>query len=623
VRIALQLNTYEGPMDQPQPPTPTTPASQQETPNSGNTATQAARRLFETAAPPKRPPSAIPPTEQVKQATVDSLTDVNNEIHGVKHFVKAQIGDLHDQVSALGQQMATLMSLMAQQQSNPTTTQVPATLGAIPATLGAKATSIAVSSNSGDAKSTATAVASNSGDATHQIYTASSPSNSGAAAVHSPSSVMLSNHLYRKTDQQMYENCQDLKPKPSNPSIALSAFKRIKPTVIQAIHEIKHPGIQADIAISTFISELKAVLNSPADHTIASLVTEALITGSKTTESTTQNLLRLAVKCGSFEEIQLQAEKVRHTGRYNRSMASLADVTQNPSYDNFNPETDQGKHLWTAILDLLLAYWKRPKSAQADQQALETEYKNLSCIDPAETSTYLTAESELYTKLQSAHIIYSDQTRVRALLANCSSQIQSSYQSFKKRKKEDNQWDHLHETDVNIFAQDLETVTDAMDPTDTQDTDPGQHHQTPHKPRRSDTNPDPREHRDRPCWDHQYTAAGCGRGEHCPWEHVGGSGEKKLRYATEEGACRAFLLGTCDRGTQCKFTHPPKTPPAGSEDHLNGPGKRDCVYYKNGSCQYGDQRTFLHRDPKPTAMHARPDDSSDSSDDDSDLYESY
>jgi len=424
----------------------------------------------------------------------------------------------------------------------------------------------------------------------------------------------------------MHEECKDLKPKPSNPATALSAFKRIKPAAVQAIQDIKQPGIQADIAISTFINELKAVLNSPADYTIASILTEALTTGSKIAESTTQNLLRLSVKCGSPDEIYLQAEKIRNTGRYDRSLAALADVTQDPAYDTFNPEHDQGKHLWTAILELLLAYWKRPKSAQADQRALETEYKHLSCLDPATASEFLTTEAELYTKLQSAHIIYSDQQRIRALLNSCSKQIKAAYHAFRKRKKEDNHWDHLHDTDVNLFAQDLETVTDAMDPADKHVSEPETPTQKPRKPRR--TEPSTSEHsdtqRERPCWDHQYIADGCDRGDQCPWEHIGEPGDKKLKYATEDGACRAFLVGTCDRGAQCKFTHPPKKPAGQPYEpechHVRMDAEELCQDDKDGHCTRGDQCPKWHVKPRAKTPPREPAPDTDGSDDDDSLY---
>lgn len=587
--------------------TPTTPPdSPQDTPDNGDK-TQAARRLFDTAAPTKRTPTIrIPPTKKANYPASDPPAAKNASQDAPKTSAETQMSDLHDQVTALTQQMSYLMGVIAQQQKDATAAPEPPS--------SANATSTAAPEPPSSAKATTRDVTNQEGDATHLSHPSTQLSR--AAAIHSPSSVMLSQHIFRKTDLQMYGDSQDLKPKPTNPSIALSAFRRIKPEIASAIKDIKQPGIQADITLNTFISEIRAVLTSPADHTVAAILTEALTTGSDSkTNSTTQNLLRLAVKSGSSEEIHLQAQQIRQTGRYNRSLAALADVTQDPNYNKFNPETDQGKNLWAAILDLLLSYWQRPKSARADQKALETKYLSMSCTNPTEISAHITNEAELYTKLESAHVIYSDQQRIRSLLASCSENIRVDYLKFKKRQKEDNKWNHFRDTDVHLFAQDPETVTDAMDSDEEQQQQTNHTPRKPHQPENeTSTHRQKTENDNRPCWDHQYMPEGCHRGEHCPWQHEGEAAAKKLRYATEDGKCRAFLTGACDRGDQCKFSH--SESPAKPSD---APRKKtECRQYKDGHCPRGDKCTMLHvkNDESLQAHHAKPE-----SDSDSDLSE--
>ncbi len=85
----------------------------------------------------------------------------------------------------------------------------------------------------------------------------------------------------------MYENCKDLKPRPLNPSPAVSALSKIKPTVLKAVQNIKQPGLEADIALSTFLSEARAVLSTPTDRTMATILIEALTTGSAKAASAT------------------------------------------------------------------------------------------------------------------------------------------------------------------------------------------------------------------------------------------------------------------------------------------------------------------------------------------------
>lgn len=587
---------------------PATPNDPQESPDSGDTSKQAARRLFDTAAQTTRTPITFPATRQVKQT---ATTQAQGELQEVKNFMTTQVNNLNSQVSALTEQMTALMAIIANQQSHPATPTA-----ALESHKDALSTPTAANQTPYSANKTTADVANQEGNATYRPRhppTALSTS----AAIHSPCSDLLSQHNFRKTDLEMSEDCKDMKPRPSNPSTALSAFRRIKPAVVSAIHDIKQPGIMADIAMNTFKSEIRGVLTSSGDHTIAAILVEAL-TGQKATDNTTQNLLRLAVKCGSVEEIDLQAQQIRETGRYNRKLAALTDVTKEPTYANFNPETDQGKDLWAAILNLLLSYWQRPKSARADQQALETSYLSMSCTEPSEASAHINHESELYTKLEAAHVIYSDQQRIRAILSSCSTSIRSAYKSFIKRMKERHQWNHLHDTDIDLFAADLETVTDAMDSDD--DDLPQQQHSPAAHPaqddlKKSNQRPQQPDGETRPCWDHQYLADGCSRGEHCPWLHEGESAAKKLRYATERGDCRAFLNGACDRGDQCKFNHqePPSAHPAQDVPRDKAPSV--CFDYQNGNCRRGDQCKFVHAKREETQVSHASMDSSNSHED--------
>jgi hypothetical protein len=176
--------------------TPKTPADPQDSPAGGDTKTQqAARRLFDTGAPTKRTPIAVPPTKQVNYQTDDSLTGVNREISEVKTFMKTQETqnrDLHAQLSALTQQMTNLATIFAQQ-SQPQSASLSSNSGtaaAIPATLGVNTPETESSKPPGN--SSDTDASKPPGNVT---YRQQSASNSGAAAVHSPSSVLLSNHL--------------------------------------------------------------------------------------------------------------------------------------------------------------------------------------------------------------------------------------------------------------------------------------------------------------------------------------------------------------------------------------------------------------------------------------------
>ena len=248
----------------------------------------------------------------------------------------------------------------------------------------------------------------------------------------------------------------------------------------------------------------------------------------------------------------------------------------------------------------------------------------MSCTDHQDIGSYITSEAEQHLKLQSCSIQLSDLERIRVILKGCNTKIKTAYQAFKQRKTEDGQWTHLRDCDVNTFAQDIESVADAIQwkPLQQNDHAVGTHDNARTKQNRNETDAhQPEVNGDRPCWDHQYLQQGCPRGETCPWKHTGESGNKKLKFATEDGTCRRYLTGSCDRGDQCKFTHldPPDELPAKKPAVAAPPGKRTCYDFANGSCRRGDQCNFIHLSA-PAAHHASPEPDTDTEEDE---YERY
>ena len=619
--MALQLNSSGNSQVQ-------TPAS----PPSDPWTDQTTRRILfdsETAPPPTPPMNLSKTTAATRPPPPPRPAEITAEITDVKNFVKSQIADLNEQVNALTLQMATLVALMANQARSAPAPPPPHSAP----TDSKRAKNSAETAPDPDPADPDPAPADPADpDPAPADPAASAVANHRAArpttnafSIHRPSCVMLSAHKFIKTDKPMWKACQGMKPPPVNPSTALAAFAKIKPSILKHIHSIKSPGTETQIALETFLSEVSAVMNSPGEHTLAAMLTEALTTGDKTADSATQNLLRLAVNCGTPEKINQEAQHITATGRYNRALAALTDVTATPAYRDFDPETDRGKHLWSEILHLMLAFWEKPKSAQADQAALEQAYRNMNCADHQDIGAYITSEAEQHLKLRSCNIKLSDLERIRVILTGCSTQVRTAYQAFKQRKTEDRQWSHLRDCDVNTFAQDLESVADAIQQQQQQqppDRAAKTCNTTITKQHRPDTSAHPPESTDdRPCWDHQYLQQGCPRGDNCPWKHVGESGAKRLRFATEDGTCRRFITGNCDRGDQCKFDHldPPDERPAKKPSTAAPPAKRTCYDFANGSCKRGDQCNFVHLSA-PAAHHASPGPDTDTEEDE---YERY
>ena len=195
-------------------------------------------------------------------------------------------------------------------------------------------------------------------------------------------------------------------------------------------------------------------------------------------------------------------------------------------------------------------------------------------------------------------------------------------------------WNHKRDCDINTFAQDLESVADAIQwmPLQQNDHAARTRDKARTKQNRNDaTAHQPEGNEDRPCWDHQYLDQGCPRGDTCQWKHVGESGAKRLRFATEDGTCRRYLTDSCDRGDQCKFKHQPEESPSKKPAAAAAPsGRRECYDFSAGSCKRGDQCNFMHLSngkpgkPPPTAHHATPGATSDDDEEsDEDPYEKY
>ena len=135
--------------------------------------------------------------------------------------------------------------------------------------------------------------------------------------------------------------------------------------------------------------------------------------------------------------------------------------------------------------------------------------------------------------------------------------LQVAYAAFKIRCKEDGRWDDLRESDFDLFASDIETVSMAMPPTVCVDKQGDQI--TPNRPTRdhssSSSNRKPgRTASPNDCWSHQFTGK-CHFGDDCRNDHVGEPGADMLEVCDAQGRCLLELKNGICRRKNCAFGH--------------------------------------------------------------------
>lgn len=137
------------------------------------------------------------------------------------------------------------------------------------------------------------------------------------------------------------------------------------------------------------------------------------------------------------------------------------------------------------------------------------------------------------------------------------------YDAYRTRKIEDGVWDHSHDEDFAVFANDIDRVTIALPTEDlstTTTTSNANSFDAWTPPWEKDASigaakgktADPSH-----CWRHQFSGD-CKYGDQCKNKHVGGPGARKSEVTDEDGYCLLYKsIGECKR-RDCPFKHPPE-----------------------------------------------------------------
>ena len=469
-------------------------------------------------------------------------------------FVQFQ-ASVYDQMAHMNETLARMTELLNSAASPVTTT------AASPATTTAASSATAAASSAitaaGSPATTTAASSAKTGDDHPPTTTSTTTQVSGAPK---PSTVMLATQNYAVTNPSLFEN--DGRTKIGTPSTAVERIKKLKPGVWDEFEKIERPGLQAELAIDNLKHESLAVFPAMRDCDWAGSLVEALTLDPARSRATmVQNLLKVAVRCGTVELIDAQITQINATGLFDRKLATAGDIRLEHNFQLFDTATYDGQLLWDATGRMITAYLSRSRSSEQAKERAERTYAELQCDSHEDVSIFLCTEADCYDNLVRSKAFYSDYTRVGLVLKKLPGHLQAAYTAFKTRRKESGEWSDARGTDFDLFATEIEIIAMAM-PSDCCDEQGDQAEPAPddcnstHAERPRATRKPGRTTSSDHCWNHQFVGE-CRFGPDCRNTHVGTAGSLKHEVCDAQGRCRLELKaqGTCRRNN-CPFLHP-------------------------------------------------------------------
>ena len=110
--------------------------------------------------------------------------------------------------------------------------------------------------------------------------------------------------------------------------------------------KIERPGLQAELAIDTLKYESLAVFPAMRDCDWAGSLVECVealtLDPARSRAVMIQNLLKVAVRCGSVELIDAQILQIDATGLFDRKLAIAGDIRLEPNFQLFDTATHDG-----------------------------------------------------------------------------------------------------------------------------------------------------------------------------------------------------------------------------------------------------------------------------------------
>jgi hypothetical protein len=343
----------------------------------------------------------------------------------------------------------------------------------------------------------------------------------------------------------------------------MDRLKRLKPGACDAVFGIRGPGLEAQLALSNLRHETFAVFPGLRDCDWASILVECLTLDQDLPRAAlVQDMLNLAVRCGTVDTIAAQVAVIRATGLFDRRLSDVADIRLEPALSEFDPLNGTGILLWECIGKLITALFSTPRSMTADRNLAELKYAALQCSATDNMTVFLSMESKAYDGLRVSGAEYSGYTRIGLVLDKLSSTQREAYSAYKQRLQQDGRWTAENESLFAVFANDIERVALTLppEPADAADVDsdtdrPANVFAYTHGPEAAAANRRPG-HTACPdhCWQWQFVGT-CTYGDKCRRQHVGLAGAFKDEVADAAGRCLLDKTPAGCRRKTCPFDH--------------------------------------------------------------------
>jgi hypothetical protein len=352
---------------------------------------------------------------------------------------------------------------------------------------------------------------------------------------------------------------------------------KVNPRAREAlIASVNSPGPIACRGLSVFRTELKAT-TAPVKATVAA-VTIAALTREPNHERAlhTESLIGIACGCAHMKDLKGLIKSVRATGQYDMDRIPTGSVSATPSFHRFSPANKRSAGWWEALLDLFDAFWGSSAHYNEDDLEAEIDWKAAALPgDPTGTFeqgtdsvTTLVAREALNYRAREAtsqgRPFTTPSDRTRNLLAAADRELVTALLNHLQAEKltlHSLSWGRLTAEliEVEKAVKDRKKTEGMLSYSEAAAVKPPNRPSTG-RPSPKPVKPDTHITEDPPgvqpdCWNWQFMGE-CDFGDKCRHNHQGQAGSKRHHLATEDGTCKHFLQGTCDRGAQCKFGHP-------------------------------------------------------------------
>ena len=234
-------------------------------------------------------------------------------------------------------------------------------------------------------------------------------------------------------------------------------------TVAQLEEDVHCPGVSANGIIQEFLAAVQAWLR-PEIHTLCGLLIEGLTRSPESSSAgRTEDLLCIAVDAIAQGKMAEITAEVTRTGMYDRTKCDHDDFLNLPGLALFDPTTGVGKKAWAETMRLIVTYFKRPECWKTELEEAELAVEMYEQQGDS-IQDFLSTMTRLFGKVKKAGGLWSDQQKVKAVLKNCSTDLQNAFADYVRMTKARSEYKPAVEREYGAFSSVLEAVGMSLTP---------------------------------------------------------------------------------------------------------------------------------------------------------------